>query len=135
MKKLLPLLLLILIGCSKEPINMNEMLVERNYVYYTRDTNQPYSGPVFKLYENGQFEWEGTLKNGIENGPFKTYHKYYPNGLSIEGTYKDGELHGPYKTYYENGQIYEEATFKNGNRDGLYKMFNRNGKLIISKEY
>ena len=65
MKKLLPLLLLILIGCSEpEPINMDEMLIERNGVWYTKYTNQPYSGPVFSLYENGQIEGEVTLKNG-----------------------------------------------------------------------
>jgi len=133
MKKLLPLLLLILIGCSKEPINkepinMNEMLVERNDVYYTRDTNQPYSGPVFTLYENGQLEWEGTLKNGIENGPFKTYSKYYNGPLSIEGTYKDGELDGTYKSYYPNGQLKEEGTIKDGKLID-YQEYSPNGQL------
>ena len=54
MKKLILLLLLILIGCSSpEPINMDEMLVERDGIFYTRDTNKPYSGPVFSLHKNG----------------------------------------------------------------------------------
>ena len=90
MKKILLLLLFILIGCSKEPINMDEMLIERDQVYYTKDTNQPYSGPVFSLHENGQLQAEGTLKDGKEDGPFKSY---YENGqLENEGTFKDGEI-------------------------------------------
>ena len=68
MKKLLPLLLLILIGCSKEPINMDEMLVERDGIFYTRDTNKPYSGPVFSLHKNGNLDEEGTLKGGMLDG-------------------------------------------------------------------
>ena len=69
---------------------MDEMLIERNEVYYTRDTNKPYSGPVFTLYDNGQLQSEGTVKNGIEVGVWKTY---YENGqLESEGTWKDGEL-------------------------------------------
>ena len=92
MKKILLLLLFILIGCSKEPINMDEMLIERDQVYYTKDTNQPYSGPVFSLHENGQLEAEGTLKDGKRNGPNK---EYYDNGqLQAEGTLKDGTLDG-----------------------------------------
>jgi len=69
---------------------MDEMLIERNDVYYTKDTNKPYSGPVFTLYENGQLEHELTLRNGKVDGPFKVYDE---NGqLWNEGTWKDGEL-------------------------------------------
>ena len=54
MKKLLPLLLLILIGCSSpEPINSDELslqLIDNDFIYYNIDTNQPHSGPVFFLY-------------------------------------------------------------------------------------
>ena len=108
MKKLLLLVLLILIGCSEpEPINMNEMLNERDDIYYTKDTNQPYSGPVFSLHENGQLSNEGILKNGKLEGPFKTYHE---NGqLKTEGTYTDGLEYGLWKFYHSNGQLKEEG--------------------------
>ena len=113
MKKLLPLLLLILIGCSSpepEPINMNEMLIEKYYVYYTKDTNQPYSGPVFSLHENGQLKIEVTLKNGEFDGPYK---EYYENGqLRSDETYKDGNMDGPYIRYYSNGIIDEQGSVK-----------------------
>ena len=85
MKKLLPLLLLILIGCSEpEPINMETMLIERNDVWYTKDTNQPYSGPVFSLYDNGQLQEEISY----ENDEWKRYKSYDENGkLLFEDTF------------------------------------------------
>jgi len=46
---------------EKEPINI-EMLNEIDGVWYTKDTNEPYSGKVFSLYENGQKRYEGTYK-------------------------------------------------------------------------
>ena len=45
---------------EKEPINFIT-LIERNEVYYTKDTNKPYSGPVFGY---GETKYEGTLKDG-----------------------------------------------------------------------
>ena len=59
---ILPLLLIG--GCSKEPINILTTLVERDGVFYTNDTNEPYSGKVFSLYEDGEKKDEGTLKDG-----------------------------------------------------------------------
>ena len=49
--------LMLVVGCGsseKEPINYETTLIERDGVHYTKDTNKPYSGPVFSLYENGQ---------------------------------------------------------------------------------
>jgi len=51
-------------GNVKEPINYEEILNERDGVYYTKDTNKPYSGPVFTLYEDGKKKQEGTFKDG-----------------------------------------------------------------------
>ena len=96
MKKFLSLLLLILVGCSNpEPINIETMLIERNDVYYTKDTNQPYSGPVFTLYENGQLKQEFIIKDGKRNGPYKFYYK---NGqLKEEGIFQDNKVEGLFK--------------------------------------
>ena len=51
--KILFILFLFTLGYSQEPIN-SEMLVERDGVFFKKDTNKPYSGPVFSLHENGQ---------------------------------------------------------------------------------
>ena len=108
MKKLLPLLLLILIGCSEpEPLNY-QMLVQRDGLYYLKDTNEVYSGPVFNI----EGKSTGYIKKGKWNGEFEFYHS---NGqLSEVGTFKDGKEDGPFKSYYENGQLEEERTYKDG---------------------
>ena len=150
MKKLLPLLLLILIGCSKEPLNYG-LLQERDGVHYRKDTNEIYSGPVFNIkgtsegyikkgkwngefefyHSNGQLKEDSTYKNGNVDGLFKSY---FENGqLEREITYKDGIPSGPYTSYYENGQLEEEGTYKTnqlyGKRDGPYKEYYDNGQL------
>ncbi len=54
MKKILLIVLLLIVGCFKEPINFEQMLVERDNVYYTKDTNKPYTGDVFSLFDDGK---------------------------------------------------------------------------------
>ena len=67
MKKLLLIVLplLLIVGCSKAPINHEETLNERDGVFYTKDTNKPYSGQVFSLYGNGQKKSEGTFTHFV----------------------------------------------------------------------
>ena len=64
MKKILLIALLLIVGCTKEPINYKEVLVERNGVFWTKDTNKPYSGPVFSIYVSGEIKEEGNIKEG-----------------------------------------------------------------------
>ena len=65
MKKILLITLLLIVGCSKEkePINF-ETLINRDLTFFTKDTNIPYSGKVFYLFENGKKSGEGNFKNG-----------------------------------------------------------------------
>ena len=140
-------------GSVKEPINYETSLVERDGVFYTKDTNKPYSGPVFSLdedgrnkresiledgkmisykdlewYSNGLKEWEGTWKNGKEDG---LSLGWYNNGLKEwEGTYKDGKEDGLWTIWYSNGQKWNERTFKDGEGHGLSTWY-KNGQ----KEY
>ena len=111
MKKLLPLLLLILIGCS-EPLK---------------------DGPHKEYYDNGQLWTDWTYKDGKLDGPGKIYYK---NGqLQLEGTWKDGKSDGLWKGYYENGQLEVERTYKDGKENGLYKSYDENGQLLWEGTY
>ena len=123
--------LMLVVGCSKEPekepINYETTLIERDGVHYTKDTNKPYSGPVFSLYENGQKKEELTLKDGKLVGKWT---RWYENGQKRqEGTFKDGEKDGKWTRWYENGQKKDEGTYKDGelistkrwNEDGSVK--------------
>ena len=106
-------LLLISFSFSQEPINYDTTLIEKGQLYYTKDTNQPYSGPVFSLYENGKKKEEGSLKDGKMIS--KTEWEWYGSGKKMkEETYKDGKPDGPFTVWYENGQKKEEGTFKDG---------------------
>ena len=49
----------------------------------------PPDGPFESYQDNGQLEWKGTYKDGVEDGPVE---EYYDNGQLYEkGSYKDGE--------------------------------------------
>ena len=116
MKKILLIILLLIVGCSK-PINENS-LIDRNGVKYQQDSQKPYSGKVFRLYDTGE------NKN--------------------EGIYKDGKLEGLFTQWYENGQKEFERTYKDGKPDGLWTYWNdygqkewegnyKDGELVSSK--
>ena len=71
------LLILISFSFSQEPINYETTLIEKGHLFYTKDINKPYSGPVFSLYDDGQKEEEGSLKDGKMIS--KTILKWYKN--------------------------------------------------------
>jgi len=130
MKRLLLIVLplLLIVGCSSpEPINYETALIERDGVFYTKDTNKPYSGPGIHIYD----EWwktksEGIFKDGEKDG---LWTSWYENGQKDEEVvYKDGEEHGLVTNWYENGQKSEKITMRYGKLDGLYKRWHRNGK-------
>ena len=160
MKRLLLIVLplLLIFGCSKEPINYEETLNERDGVFYTKDTNKPYSGPVFSLnerglnkresiledgkmisykefewYENGQKQYEGIYKDGKEDG---LWTEWYKNGQKkSEKTYKDGLEDGLETWWYENGQKSSEWTYKDGEKDGLETWWYENGQKRLEVTY
>ena len=88
MKRLLLIVLplLLIVGCSK-PLD-DESLIDRGGVKYQQDSQKPYSGKVFRLYESGE--------------------------KKIEGSYKDGKLDGKWTDWYENGQKKYEGIYKDG---------------------
>ena len=86
-KKLLPLILLILIGCSKD------------------------DGLHTRYYLGGDKE-ERTYKNGVIEGP---YVYYFSNGDREESTYKNNLKEGPYVYYFSDG-VRVRGNYKNGVR-------------------
>jgi len=114
MKKILLsiLPLLLIVGCSKEPINYKTSLVKRDGVFYTNDTNELYSGKVFSLYSDGKKKDEGSIKNGELDG---LWTEWYTDGQKkSEGTYKDGRRDSLWIGMYESGQQSYEETYDKG---------------------
>ena len=121
--------LMLVVGCS-EPINIDE-LVERDGIWHSKDTNKPYSGKAVKYLENGQKDFEVTLKNGKADGKAT---EWYENGQKgFEGTFKDGELIGKLTYWYENGQKGSEGTFKDGSLISV-KCWDEDGNEIDCSE-
>ena len=125
-------LLLISFSISQEPINYETKLIGGYGLFYSKDTNKPYSGQVFSLYENGKTYDEGTFKDGKMD---KLWIGWYENGKkSFEGIYKDGNPNGLWTWWYENGLKRQDGTYKDNilisqkhwTEDGL-----DNGELIL----
>ena len=136
MKRLLLIVLplLLIVGCSKEPINYQTTLNYRDGVYYTKDTNKPYSGPVFSLIRKGLNKRESIL----EDGKMITYKEFewHRNGQKeVEVTYKDGKREGLFIEWFVNGRKDSESTYKNGVRDGLYTGWHKNGQKRVEGTY
>ena len=126
--------LLLIVGCSKEPINYETSLVEREGIFYTNDTNEPYSGPVISLYEDGKKKDEGSMKDG-KMVSYKEFEWHENGQKSREATFKYGELHGLVTEWHENGQKWREGTANHGEPDGLYTEWDENGQKFREKTY
>ena len=120
MKRLLLIVLplLLIVGCSK-PLD-DESLIDRGGVKYQQDSQKPHSGKVFRLYESGEKEFEGSYKEGGKEG---LWIFWYENGQKMsEGTYKDGKEDGLWTYWYLDGDdtdlAYkpEERTYKDGKK-------------------
>ena len=113
MRKLYTLLSLFMIfGCSSPESINQDLLNKKDGVFYTKDTNEPYSGTVFSLYENGNIESEWTLKNGRLDG---LYNLWYKSGKKwFQKNYKDGELDG-LSIFWDREEFLDtEKTYKDG---------------------
>ncbi len=78
-------------------------------------------------YENGQFEMNTILTDGMKDG---TWESYYENGqLQKRINYKEGIEHGINEGYQENGIIEYRNFYKNGVSDGIDEQYHENGKL------
>lgn len=71
-------------------------------IFYVGNSNKPYTGKCLIYYSNSnKVHYTFTYKNGILNGPFKSY---FENGkVEYEGIYFEGELSGVFKKYDEEG--------------------------------
>ena len=123
--------LMLVVGCTKEPID-DETLIEEDGLVYHPDTKELYSGDVFKNYLGGKTQYEGSYKDGKQDGLYTEWHE---NGQKwIEATYKDGELIEE-TWYYENGQKKREVSYKDGKEEGLWTEWHENGQKWIEATY
>ena len=127
MKKLLLLLLLILIGCTeKNPINIDLLRSSKDYsIYYSKETNEPYSGPVFYLDKDNNIFLQGSLKDGEKTGEWIYWDRY---GKRIEGIVLK-EVRSNFTGvmfdffYFENNMFVSYVPYEKGIKEGIYTKY------------
>ena len=127
MKKLLPILfVLIITSCSKEI--PSDQLVERNGVSYQVNQENPFTGLTLSYHPNGQLKSRVKYKNGLKDGLTETFNQ---NGQILESTnFKENIENGPFELFHENGQLQIKGIMNNGlPSDGQLERFYENGSL------
>ena len=80
-------------------------LVQRDGVYYKKNSDVPFSGKV-----TGSFN--GSITNGKREGAWICY---YDNGqLFLKGNYKNGKREGAWVEFHDDGQLGNKGNYKNG---------------------
>ena len=132
MRKLLPILcLLIIASCSKEiPF---DQLVERGGLVYEVNSQTPFSGRVVSYYYNGQLGFKHNYKDGLQDGLSEEYTE--SGQLERKGSYKDGKEDGPYESYFESGQLEKKTSYKDGKEDGLFVSYFKDGHIYHKGNY
>jgi len=105
---LLLTLLLLIVGCSKDPVN-EISLQTRGGLKYEINQTTPYSGPTFMTHENGQFSSKGNYKDGIKDGSFEEF--------------------------YDNGQLKKSVLYDGGTESGESVLFSENGDSIFYQNF
>ena len=111
---LLCALALVVIACGPEPIDIETLQASDDDVCLLDD--QPHSGAVYRVGENGYLQSAGSLKNGKMDGRWDFYS--HANGSrTSRGTYKDGVEHGPHWTAVD-GELQLNGSYKDGDKCG-----------------
>lgn len=112
--------LLMIVGCSKDPVN-EISLQTRGGLKYEINQTTPFSGPTFMTHENGQISFKGNYKDGIKDGSFE---EFYDNGqLKKSVLYGEGIESGESVFFSENGDSIFYQNFDNDSsfiKDILY---------------
>ena len=91
---------LMLVNCNTQVKRVleSEILKKGDLIIYE---NELFTGIVYSVYDNRQFESETNYKDGIRDGLSRGW---YENGqLWSKTNYKDGKENGLWKEWYENG--------------------------------
>lgn len=102
---------LLLAACGgPEPRDLTTLVV-RDSLYVEPVAGEPFSGPVFRHFEDapGTVQLEGTLEEGSWHGEFLVYH---PNGrVRYMGSFDRGDRCGPWTENADsasNRSVYED---------------------------
>ncbi len=103
---------LMLVNCNTQVKRVleSEILKKGDLIIYE---NELFTGIVYSVYDNRQFESETNYKDGKKDGLHRSW--WYKNGqLQSEANFKDGKKDGLWKEWNVNGQLRSESNWKDG---------------------
>ena len=110
---------------SRYRMSMDSLIINDRILYRFNGEN-PYTGVVVDLWDNGNKRFEGTYMIGKEDGK---HTEWYKNGQKEkETTWSDGVLNGEWAEWFENGQSMFEGSYMNGVIDGPLSEWYSNGQ-------
>ena len=141
MKKIFIFSMLVFIGCSKTPVDMDEKLFDRGGRYITRPdfssmwfyNLKVYNGPAFSMHKNGERKEKGDIVNGAKSGSWSGWEE--KGNLQSKGDSLDNKEDGKWMGYHVNGKTKYEGLYKDGKQIGKWTYFNKRGKLTTEEEY
>lgn len=165
MKKLFPLLLLILLwqGC-KEKSNVQQVIFttdsgETEQYFVLRDEESVKHGLYLRLTASGDTLEKANYEQGMLNGERMLYYPggrlkfvehysanqfegvfkaFFEDGApKIDGQYLNGQMDGEWIYYYQEpaGAVKEKVSFRNNSENGPFTEYHPNGKIAAEGTY
>jgi antitoxin component YwqK of YwqJK toxin-antitoxin module len=134
------LVLLFLISSCTKSVD-ESTLIEKDGLMYTSDSEKPYTGEVFDLYDTGENFFTGVFEEGKLVGDYVYYRKdgqiqnpqNYKDIVEKEGlTYSpdsDEPFSGEVIGYYSNGEVEFSGIYMFGSQVQKYSIFDINGHV------
>jgi antitoxin component YwqK of YwqJK toxin-antitoxin module len=141
---------------KNQPVNIED-LNRRSGIYYEKNSEEPYNGPLLSTPTFDRKTYEGSLKDGLFNGVYSEFtldqqkvleanfkegqqdglvSRWFKTGKKLsEANYSGGEKHGSSITWFENEKKRFESSWKHGKADGLSQDWHGNGQLKFEETF
>ena len=117
---------------SQSKINVNHLL-DYGGIKFMPNSDKPFNGKVFELYDNGAKHWEKRYIRGIAAG---YYRSWYQNGqVEFKGRLENGVKNGLFTFYDKDGNKIKEEQYREGTLNGSFVSWYRNGNKNIECSY
>ncbi len=98
-----------------------------------RFVNDTLQGESWCYYEDGKPWSLNTFKDGLNYGPYKTWHE---NGqLYIQGQFVEGRKTGEWFTYFSNGSLNTRGFYKEDEKVGIWNSYNLEGTMKREQDF